>query len=156
MGPRACAWAGFAVVLAYAAFAALQIMVLNPRAAAPGRGLAVIRDEVAAAGESLGHSFALIVLSVGVVLAVAGLIFAYAAPQLRRAPVTLYFLLLLVCGAPGYFFASFASGMALADTYGITGEYHSRWSVVLFAASGAALLAALVLGLVALSGRRRH
>ncbi|WP_084499524.1 hypothetical protein [Brevibacterium album] len=156
IGPRGWAWLGLLTVLGYAAFAAVQILVLNPRAAAPGRPLEQIRAEVAAAGESLGATTALVILSVGAVLAFAGLAFAYAAPRLRRTPVVLYYLLLLVCGAPGYFFASFSAGMALADTYGISGGDHSPWSFALFATSGAALLTALVIVVVTLAGRLRR
>lgn len=44
---------GTALVTAYAGLAALQILVLNPLAAAPGRNLDEIGEDMAAAGESL-------------------------------------------------------------------------------------------------------
>ena len=45
---------GTLAVLAYAALAGLQILVLNPLAAVPGRTLPQIEAEMARWGESLG------------------------------------------------------------------------------------------------------
>ncbi len=61
---------GTTLVTAYAGVAALQILVLNPLAAAPGKELDQIRADMAAVGESLSTPMAVGILSVGVGLAV--------------------------------------------------------------------------------------
>lgn len=140
---------GTVLVTVYAAFAALQILVLNPLAAMPGKTLPQIHADMAAFGESPGTGLALVVVGTGVSLAV--LIFALLAPR-KDATVTaalLAYLTMLVLGTPAYFVASFGPGMSLADTYGISGADYSEGANALYLTSGLALL-----GLVALAVAR--
>ena len=51
------------------------------------------------------------------------------------------FLVLLALGAPAYFWANFGPGMALADTFFVSGGDHSPWSAPLYVTSGLAVLA---------------
>lgn len=130
---------GVLAVAGYAALAAAQILVLNPLAAVPGLSLAEIRVEMDAADESLGDGAVLGFLGFGVALAVA----AAAICLVRRASARLtaaVFLGLLVLGAPAYFVASFGPGMALADTFFISGGDASPWAMALQIASFVALL----------------
>lgn len=138
--------AGVLAVTAYAAFAAVQILVLNPLAAAPGRTLDEISFEMSAAGESLGYGQVFFILGIGVALAVA---VAVASVLGRAVPVipALTFLALLMLGAIGYFAASFGAGMGLADTFGISGADYSPWALPLYAISVLAGVA-LVVGTV--------
>ncbi|MFT4260477.1 hypothetical protein [Microbacterium sp.] len=140
---------GVGAVVLYAAVAALQILVLNPLAAAPGRTLAEIRGEMSAAGETLNEGMALGILGVGVVIAlvVAAISIRSSAPAALTA---MLFCGVLTFGAPAYFAASFGAGMGLADTYGISGGDHAPWGGVLFAVSllafGAAVGLAVTVG----------
>jgi hypothetical protein len=137
--------AGVALVAGYAALAAVQILVLNPMAAAPGSSLAEIAVELEAAGESLGPGFVLGALGLGVVLAV---VFAVPLCVVTGATPTMAavaYLALLVFGAPGYFIASFGAGMALADTYLIDGGDYAPWGSLLYLVSALAFLALGVL-----------
>jgi len=144
---RRIAVAGTVAVTAYAAFAALHALVLNPLAAAPGRSLAQIHDDVAAAGESLGWRMVTVILGLGVLAAVALLRALWRSRQATARSAQLGYLTLLVAGAPAFFWASFPPGMALADTYGISGASHCRADLVLYAISAAALVTLAVLGL---------
>jgi hypothetical protein len=139
------AGAGTLVVIAYAAFAALQILVLNPLAAVPGKTLGRIVDETDAAGQPLGQAYTIAVLSVGVLLAVVMCVLS--ATRWSRQPrvIAAVYLGLLAAGAPGYFYASFGPGMSLADTYFITGGDHSPWGAVLYAVSGVSAVALVIL-----------
>jgi len=130
---------GVLVVVAYAALAAVQILVLNPLAAAPRLSLAEIRVEMDARNESLGHGAVLAFLGFGVALATVAAIVCV----VRRASARLtaaIFLGLLVLGSPAYFVASFGPGMALADTFWISGGDASPWAMGLHTTSFAALL----------------
>lgn len=144
--PRAHAIAlvGTTLVVLYAAFAALQILVLNPLAAVPGRSLAEIQADMAAAGEPTGAVPAFIVLGIGVALALAFLVVVFWRGEARPGAALLGYALLLACGAPAYFFASFGAGMSLADTYGISGGDHAPWAKVLYVVSAAALVVGAV------------
>lgn len=151
----AIASVGTVSVIAYAVLAGLQILVLNPLAAASGRSLEQIHADVAAAGESLGSPFAVSILSLGVALALLLLTLLTRLSTATPIVAGLAYALLLALGAPAYFLASFSAGMGLADTYGISGADYSRWSLVLYVVSGLALVTALALGMVALTRRRR-
>ncbi|WP_226531063.1 hypothetical protein [Microbacterium paraoxydans] len=146
--------AGVAAVTAYAALAAVQILVLNPLAAAPGLTLDEIRLAMADAGESLGHGAVFSVLGIGVVLAVA---VAVASVVRRADPVVpaMTFLALLMFGVIGYFVASFGAGMGLADTFGISGADYSPWAGPLYVVSALSAVAIVVGGVVAVA-RSRH
>ncbi|PKQ36133.1 MAG: hypothetical protein CVT61_02565 [Actinobacteria bacterium HGW-Actinobacteria-11] len=145
---------GVLAVLAYAVLAALQILVLNPLAAAPGLTLDEIRFAMAEAGENLGQGAVFSVLGIGVALAVAVAVVSV----VRRAdPVVpaMTFLALLMLGAVGYFVASFGAGMALADTFGISGADYSPWARPLYVVSALAAVAIVVGGAMAVM-RSRH
>ncbi|GAA5146583.1 hypothetical protein GCM10025768_05390 [Microbacterium pseudoresistens] len=147
---RATWWiaiAGVLAVAAYAAFAALQILVLNPLAATPGKSLEQIRSEASAVGEPLGGAGVLVFLGVGVLLAV---ILAVVVIRSRIRPVVtaLLFLGLLAFGTPAYFAASFGPGMSLADAFGISGADYSPWSLLLYGISALAVVMAVVLAVV--------
>lgn len=135
---------GTSLVLAYATLAVVQILVLNPLAAAPGRTLPEIHRDLEAADQSLSPVFAVGIPALGVVLALALGVFG----MRSRTPMftlALRYLALLAAGAPAYFVASFGAGMSLADTYFIGGADHSPWSWPLHATSAAAtVLLALV------------
>lgn len=143
-GRVAVALVGTSLVLAYATLAVVQILVLNPLAAAPGRTLPEIHRDLEAADQSLSPVLAVGIPALGVVLALALGVFG----MRSRTPVftlALGYLALLIAGTPAYFVASFGAGMSLADTYFIGGADHSPWSWPLHATSAAAtVLLALV------------
>lgn len=149
--PRHTLWisiAGVVAVTAYAALAAVQILVLNPLAAAPGLSLEQIRTEMTSANEDPAPVRSVVILGVGVVLAVGVAVVSIVA----RAPAVvpaMAFLALLMFGAVGYFVASFSSGMALADTFGISGADSSPWARPLYAVSVLAALSIIVVGIAA-------
>lgn len=128
---------GTALVIAYAALMVLQILVLNPLAAAPGRTLEQIHLDMEAANQSLMPGFAIGIPAFGVALAL-----VLAAIGMRaRMPASVLgmgYLALLVVGSPAYLVASFGAGMSLADTYSIGGADHSPWSLLLHGTSFAA------------------
>lgn len=134
--------AGTGLVVAYSVLAMLQILVLNPLASVPGKGLGEIYAEVGAAGESMGVWVVIANLLLGPVIAVTLLLL-----RARRRPVqparvaTIPYLVLLTLGAPAYFWASFGPGMSLADTFMIDGYDHSPWALPLYVISGLALVA---------------
>lgn len=137
---------GTVLVLAYAILAVVQILVLNPVAAAPGRTLAEIHRDVETADQSLMPGFAVGIPLLGVVLA---LLLGVLGVR-RRVPTStsaLGYLTLLAAGTPAYFMASFGAGMSLADTYGISGGDHSRWSWVLYGTSAAAMVLVGLVGI---------
>lgn len=141
------ALAGVAAVTLYAAFAAVQILVLNPLAAAPGLTLDEIHARMSDEGESLGPSMVLGILGAGVVLAIGVAVVAIL--QKSRPLVTaLCFLAVLTGGTPAYFVASFGPGMALADTFMISGADASHWALVLHLTSALSLLVAVIGGVV--------
>lgn len=153
--PRRTLWisiAGVLAVTAYAAVAAVQILVLNPLAAVPGRTLDEIRSEMSAAGEVLLWEPVAFILGIGVVLAV---VVAIVSSRGRAHPVipVMSFLALLMLGAVGYFAASFGVGMSLADTFGISGGDYSPWARPLYAVSLVAGVALVVVPLVMLMRR---
>lgn len=137
--------AGLVAVLLYCALAALQILVLNPLAAAPGLSLDEIRTIV---GVGLEPDFVVIILGLGVALAVALAAVAIGASLPPRLTATL-FLVLLAFGAFAYFGASFGPGMSLADTFGIGGADHSPWAMPLYLVSAASAIAATVMAVSA-------
>jgi hypothetical protein len=139
-------------VTAYAALAAVQILVLNPLAAAPGLTLTEIRGRMSDAGESLMPGTVLGILGLGVAMAIG---VAVVCLVTRAHPVVpaMTFLAVLMGGAPAYFVASFGPGMALADTFMIGGADASPWAIPLFAVS--ALAAVGILVGVAFTARRR-
>ncbi|KQM81574.1 hypothetical protein ASE68_16405 [Agromyces sp. Leaf222] len=146
---------GILATAAYAGLGALQILVLNPLAAAPGLALDEIHATLEAAGESVSPLPVIIFVGFGLLLAIGVWLYAAAASSASPQVVAVIVLLILACGAPAYFAASFPAGMALADTFAISGGDHSRWANVLYLTSAAAFVAAIVLPVVlALRSRR--
>ena len=141
---RRIAVAGTVVVAAYAAFGALHALVLNPLAAVPGHSLAQVYDDVAAAGESMGGRVVAVVLGLLVLAAVVLMRALWRSRQATTATALSGYLTLLVAAGPAFFWASFAPGMALADTYGIGGGSYHPADVVLYAISGIALVSLAV------------
>lgn len=141
---RVVAIVGTVVVVAYALVAAVQILVLNPLAAVPGVELSQIYADVAAAGESMDAPLVLAGLAVGPAVAIALLVRTWRRPDGEARIVVVQYLALVALGAFGYFWASFGPGMALADTYGISGGDHSPWAAPLQAASGVAFVVFLM------------
>lgn len=135
---------GAFVVTAYAAWAAVHILVLNPLAAVPGMNLDEIHDALAAAGESFSVGAVIAILAVGPVLAVvsAWVCIAQRVPPLVAASGPL---VLLILGTPGYFVASFTPGMSIADAFMISGGSHSPADLPLYALSLLAAVAVIVL-----------
>lgn len=148
--PRHTVWtsiAGAIAVTAYAVLAAVQILVLNPLAAAPGLSLDEIHARMTAVNEDPASGRSLVILGTGVALALGVAVVSI----VRRAPAVvpaMTLLALLAFGAVGYFVASFSSGMALADTFGISGGDHSPWARPLYAVSALAAIAVIVTGVV--------
>ena len=140
----AVAVAGTAAVVAYAVWAATQILVLNPLAAVPGAMLHDIYDEATAAGESLREPVGMFVLTLGPLVAMGWLVGVVRRRDARPSEVAARYLVMLAMGAPMYFVASFGAGMALADTYGIGGADHSPWAGPLYLTSTVALACLLV------------
>ena len=145
---------GCGAIILYAVLAALQILALNPLAAVPGAGLSEIYGGISQAGESPGIPLTLTVLGGGIVLAL-----ALAALLLRNRATTplaaaMAYLFMLALGAPALFIASFPSGMAVADTFLVSGGDHSGWSMALYLFSAVALTAAAALA-IADAVRRR-
>ncbi|WEK61078.1 MAG: hypothetical protein P0Y60_17515 [Candidatus Microbacterium colombiense] len=148
--PRHTLWisiAGVVAVIAYAALAAAQILVLNPLAAAPGLTLDQIHAEMSDASESLRPDVVLFILGVGVALSIGVAVISI----VRKAPPivpAMSMLGLLMLGTFGYFVASFGAGMALADTFGISGAEYSPWAMPLYLVSVLAALTAAVGGVL--------
>lgn len=146
---------GTLLVAGYACLGALQILVLNPLAAAPGRTLAQIHAELAAAGEVLSPWPVIVFVALGLLLASSVAIYAVRTSGASPAVVSLLVLGILAFGSPAYFAASFGGGMALADTFAISGGDHSPWANVLYLVSGIAVVSALAM-LTSLIVRQRR
>ncbi|QEW00347.1 hypothetical protein F6J84_09750 [Microbacterium caowuchunii] len=146
---------GTLLVIAYAGLALLQILVLNPLAAAPGRSLDRIHTEMAMAGESLSAPMAIGVLSVGVAIAVLALVLLARSRVATPIAAVFAYLLILVFGAPAYFVASFGAGMGLADTYLISGADRSPWAAPLYVISALAFFGAAAAGGIGLARSQR-
>ncbi len=145
---------GVLAVAAYAVWGAVHMLVANPLTAVPGRSLDEIYEAIADAGQMFSLAWVLGVLGAGVLLAVAAawVCIAAKAPPIVAAAGPLA---LLMLGAPAYFMASFAPGMALADTFMISGRSHSGGHLPLYAISLLAAVAIVVLAAgVAIRARR--
>lgn len=151
---RIVATVGFGAVGVYAGVAALQILVWNPLAAVPGATLGEISSEIAAARQSFSVASVLGYLALGPLLALVPLVLAWRGMLTGLGAATAVSALISV-GAPGYFVASFAPGMALADTYGISGGDHAPGGMVLMLVSASAFVALVGCGVVQLAHSRR-
>ncbi|OFI36977.1 hypothetical protein BIU82_11205 [Arthrobacter sp. SW1] len=150
----AAACVGVVVIAAYAVVGAMQILVWNPLAAVPGKSLDQIRNEMAAAGGSLGEPVVGGFVAIGIALALA-LLAGAALGRVRPGPVIVLGLVLLVLGAPAYWIASFGAGMSIADTFATHGGDHAPWGWMLQWISLGALVGLAVFA-VTLGLRRRR
>lgn len=148
--------AGTIAVFLYAALAAVQILVLNPLAFAPGKTLGQVHADLAQAGEAIGAPFVLAILGLGPALAVLLMLLLSRQPAVGIRAIGIGYAVLLAFGAAAYFIASFGPGMALTDTYLTSGADHSGWSFVLYAVSAVAIVVAAVLTLVPQRGAGRQ
>lgn len=140
---------GTALVLGYAALAIVQTLYLNPLAAAPGRTLAQIHSDLSAANEGLGAPMVFAFLGIGPMFAIVVLGLAVTRGITNPWATAVIYLAVLTAGPAAYFVASFGAGMALADTYGISGADYSPWARPLYIVSLAAavsLMAAAIIG----------
>lgn len=142
------------VVVAYAMWAAIHILVVNPLAAMPAYTLGEIYDAMTVARQWSGPLGVYIVLAIGPALAIAALIITVRRRGLSVASIVSVYLVLVVLGAPGYFAASFDIGMGMADTFQINGGDYSPWAKPLYALSFAALVALIVVAASVLLRRR--
>ncbi|WP_448390204.1 HAAS signaling domain-containing protein [Microbacterium aurum] len=145
--------AGLVAAVAYAAVAAVQILVWNPLAAVPGATLAEISGTLDATGETFDVPMVLGILAVGPMLALAPLILAWR-NVVSALGAAASVCLIIAAGALGYFAASFGPGMSLADAYGISGADYAPWGRVLMLVSAAALVGAAACGVLALRRAR--
>lgn len=131
-------------VAAYAVWGAVHVLVVNPLAAVPGSSLDEIYAGIADAGQMFSMAWVLGIFGTGVVLAVAAawVCIATKTPTIVAAAGPLS---LLVLGAPAYFMASFGPGMALADTFMISGRSYSAGHLPLYGISALAAVAIIVL-----------
>jgi len=136
---------GMVLVLAYAALALVQILVLNPLAAVPSESLTEIWAKLVRENGDYDRPLTTKIAAIGPALAVLWLLISLI--WLRRKPMTIAagFLGLLVLGTPGYFIASFSPGMNLADTFGIDGADYSPWAWPLYAISLASLVGLVII-----------
>lgn len=145
---------GTALICAYAFLALAQILSLNPQAAVPGVQLEQIWQDVATANESISAPFVIGVMSLGPIVAIIVLVKAAVRTDTTPLAMVTFYLTILGLGPIAYFVASFGPGMALADTYGITGYDHAPWAWPLYVVSGVALLA--LVGVTVASRRVHH
>ncbi|GAA4070231.1 hypothetical protein GCM10023065_24690 [Microbacterium laevaniformans] len=150
----ALAVAGTVLVVAYAAWAAVHVLIVNPLAAMPGYTVGEIHDAMTAAGQWSGPLRVYITLAIGPLLAIAALIVTVRRRDLSITSVASVYLALIVLGAPGYFWAAFDIGMGMADTFQINGGDYSPWAGPLYALSFAALVALIAVGALVLLRRR--
>ncbi|MGF4045167.1 hypothetical protein ACX800_12850 [Paenarthrobacter nitroguajacolicus] len=135
---------GLLGLAAFALFAALQILVWNPLAAVPGATLDDIHEGLARHNESISLAAVLTWSSIGTVLGAVVVLLTARRVISRMRTVVILQLLILVLGAPMYFFASFSAGMALADAFFISGGDYSPWGRLLYLVSGTALTGMLM------------
>ncbi|YCK81050.1 hypothetical protein M1D89_18485 [Arthrobacter sp. D3-18] len=135
---------GLLAIAAYALCAALQILVWNPLAAIPGATLDEIHEGLTRRNESISLAAVLTWSSIGTVLGAVVVLLTARRVISRMRTVVILQLLILVLGAPMYFFASFSAGMALADAFFISGGDYSPWGSLLYLVSGTALTGLLM------------
>lgn len=145
----------FLAVAAYSAWALVQILVLNPLAAVPGVSLQQIYADVEAAGQSMDVWLVVTFLAVGPLATLAIAVLATIRSVSPWLP-SMVGLALLALGPVAYWWASFAPGMGLADTYLISGGDHSPWAWPLVIVSLLAFVALVALGVRGLLHSRRR
>lgn len=135
---------GFLLVSAYAIVGMLQILVWNPMAAVPGLTLPQIYRGAAQANETIQVGVVVTLLAPGIALGLGSLVLACqrGATWVQSAAVACC---LLFLGGLPYFWASFGVGMNVADAHGASGGDHTGWDSVIWATSGYAGLALVIL-----------
>jgi hypothetical protein len=151
-------FAGPVVTFAYAGVMALVITVLDLVAAVPSKSYSEILSALSSTGTNLTAEFIGVGAfgAVGVGLAVTGAILGAKEAVTARGEA-LWQLGVIALGGPASFLAGFSLGVDAADTFGIDGGAHTPWSGVLYAVSGAALVALLFLAVtrgISKNGRR--
>ncbi|QCR53303.1 hypothetical protein C1N80_06730 [Brachybacterium sp. SGAir0954] len=133
---------GAAAVLAYAAFAALQIQVLNPLATMPDLTLEEIHDVIDGrdSEDTMGWGLMTVTLLIGPVTAVIVAILGVRG-RVSAGTVAMIMLGLLSLGSLAYLVASFPAGMTLADTFMVGGADHAPWATILHSVSAVSLFA---------------
>jgi len=139
---------GLTAIAAYAATAALQILVWNPLAAVPGASLEEIHLGLARANESIPAATVVTCALIGTALGVTVVLAAATRRISKLRTVVLLDLLILGLGAPSYFWVSFPAGMALADAFAISGGDYAPWGGLLYLVSAAALTTALAVAVM--------
>ncbi|WP_286179971.1 hypothetical protein [Arthrobacter sp. ISL-95] len=135
---------GLLTIAGYTLTSALQILVWNPLAAVPGASLDEIHEGLARRNESISLVGVLTWSGIGTLLGVLVVLLTATRVISRMRTVVIFQLLILVLGAPMYFFASFSAGMALADAFFISGGDYAPWGSLLCLVSGAALVGVLM------------
>lgn len=136
-----------AAVASYAVFGVFQILVWNPLAAVPRHDLAEIHALMAAVNESINIPLVIGYGVIGILLSIvlSGIAIGIGAPL---STIVIVNLGVLVGGAPAYAFASFAPGMGIADSFGVSGADYAPWGEYLYALSAVSLLAMTFIALV--------
>ncbi|WP_417509089.1 hypothetical protein [Microbacterium sp.] len=145
---------GILAVVAYAVWGAVQVMILTPMVAVPGLTIREIRAAMSAAGESPSDVAIWIFVGLGVALAVMVALIAIRS-GIQPELTALLFLGVLTFGAPALFIASFGWGMALADTFGVSGGITAPGMAVVYLVSALAGAGSIVLGVIFVM-RSRH
>jgi len=155
MGKRLLLLVGPVVVASYAAVMVLLIAVWDPAAAVPTLSYPEIVARLSGAGVSVATAVVGLTVwaGVGVGLALVPSVLG-ATGRAGRWPVTAGHLAVIAAGGPAYFLGSFSLGMDVADTFGVGGGDHTPLGGVLYAVSGAALLALAVVGTRSVAHRR--
>lgn len=142
---------GVLSVTLYAAWAAVQILVLNPLAARPGDTLAQVYADMVAVGETMPVVPTLIFLALGIAIAVVVAVLSIRS-DVDATVAALLFLVVLALGTPAYFVASFSPGMYVADAFGVSGADGSPWAAPLYVVS--LLASGAIIGLAVRLARR--
>jgi len=117
----------------------------DPQSARGRLELDQIHADVAAAGEDFGTALVVSTMMVGPLVMLALVVGAAVRPVPRMLPVLVGAAVLTV-GPIAYWWASFGPGLALADTYLISGGDYSPWAWPLVAVSVAAFLTLITIG----------
>ena len=147
---------GTALVVAYAIVGSLQVLVWNPLAAVPGLALSEIHAELDRVGQSFSATPVILWAVLGVSAATLLAVSALRPNGLALSHVAVAYSLLLVGGAPSFFFVAFSPGMQLADGFGISGGDHSPWARPLYVTSFLAMIVAIATAGLAITTSRRR
>ena len=150
------AFVGTALVVAYAVVGSLQVLVWNPLAAVPGATLSKIHVELDRVGQSFSPAPVILWAVLGVAAAASLAVSALRPDGFALSHLAFGYSLLLVGGAPSFFFVAFSPGMQLADGFGISGGDHSPWARPLYLTSFLAMIVAIATAGLAITTSRRR